>query len=106
MKGEFEESIKEEEKINAKLKKQGKGTITLRDGIRFFAPNDQLQDNFHYAPDFDSPVPETLGYEELNLLSDPSFDRERLDTFRNREILPESYVEQHGRNLRSHIPYA
>ena len=44
MKRELKESIQEEDKINAQRKKQGKASITLiiKDGIRFFAPNDQL----------------------------------------------------------------
>ena len=45
MKRELQESIQEEDKLNAQRKKQGKAGLTLiiKDGIRFFAPNDQLQ---------------------------------------------------------------
>merc|ERR1712222_160621 len=66
MKRELKESIQEEDKINAQRKKQGKASITLiiKDGIRFFAPNDQL---------------------------------------RNKEVLPDAYVEQYGRDLRLHV---
>jgi hypothetical protein len=104
-KGELKESIQEEDKINGQRKKQGKASITLmiKDDIRFFAPNDQLRDKYHHAPDLDSPIPGTLGDTELARLADPSLYRERLETFRNREILPEAYVEQYGRDLRFHV---
>jgi hypothetical protein len=104
MKRELQESIEEEDKLNAQRKKEGKATITLiiKDGLRFFAPNDQLRDKFHHAPDLDSPIPETLGEAELARLSKSGLYRERLETFRNREILPEAYVEQTGRDLRLH----
>lgn len=36
-------------------------------------------------------------------LADPSLYRERLKTFRNKEILPDAYVEQHGRDFRFHV---
>ena len=49
-----------------------------------------------------TPIPGTLGDAELARLADPSLYRERLETFRNREILPEAYVEQYGRDLRFH----
>ena len=44
MKRELKESIEEEDKINAQRKKEGKASLTLiiKDGIRFFAFNDQL----------------------------------------------------------------
>jgi hypothetical protein len=102
---ELKESIQEEDKINGQRKKQGKSSITLiiKDGIRFFAPNDQLRDKYHHAPDLDSPIPGTLGGTELSRLSDPSLYRERIETFRNREILPEAYVEQYGGALRFHV---
>ena len=105
MERELKESIQEEDKLNAQRKKQGKASITLiiKDGIRFFAPNDQLRDKYHHAPDLDSPIPGTLGDAELARLADPSLYRERLETFRNREILPEAYVEQYGRDLRFHV---
>ena len=104
-KRELQESIQEEDKLNARRKKQGKGNITLmiKDGIRLFAPNDQLRDKYHHAPDLNSPIPGTLGAAELARLADPSLYRERLETFRNREILPEAYVEQYGRDLRFHV---
>ena len=51
----------------------------------------------------DSPIPGTLGDTELARLADPSLYRERLETFRNREILPEAYVEQYGRDIRFHV---
>ena len=104
MNRELEESIREEDKINAQRKKDGKGNIALiiKDGIRFFAPNNQLRDKFHHAPDLDSPIPGILGDSELARLADPSLYRERLETFRKREILPEAYVEQYGRDLRFH----
>jgi len=105
MKQELKESIEEEDKLNAQRKKQGKASITLiiKDGIRFFAPNDQLRDKYHHAPDLNSPIPGTLSDAELARLSNPSLYRERLETFRNREILPEAYVEQYGRDLRFHV---
>jgi len=55
MKQELKESIEEEDKINGQRKKEGKEIITLiiKDGIRLFAPNDQLRDKFHHAPDLD-----------------------------------------------------
>jgi len=98
MKRELKESIEEENKINAQRKKQGKGNITLmiKDGIRLFAPNEQLRDKFHHAPDLESPIPETLGDSKLVRLSNPSLYRERLETFRNEEILSEVFVEQVG----------
>ena len=65
--------------------------------------NDQLRDKYHHAPDLNSPIPGTLGDAELARLSNPSLYRERLETFRNREILPEAYVEQYGRDLRFHV---
>jgi hypothetical protein len=104
MKRELQESIEEEDKLNAQRKKDGKATITLiiKDGLRFFAPNDKLRDKFHHATDLDSPIPETLGEAELARLSKSGLYRERLETFRNREILPEAYVEQTGRDLRLH----
>lgn len=102
---ELKESIQEEKKLNAKRKKQGKATITLivKDGIRLFTTRDQLRDKFHHARDLGSPIPGTLGNGELARLADPSLYRERLETFRNKEILPEAYVEQYGRDLRSHV---
>ena len=104
MKQELKESIQEEDKINAQRKKQGKASITLiiKDGIRFFAPNDQLRDKYNHAPDLDSPIPETLGDGELAHLAYPSLYRERLETFRNKEVLPDVYVEYYGRDLRFH----
>ena len=101
MKQELQESIREEDKLNAKRK--ARITLIIKDGIRFFAPNDQLRDKYHHAPDLDSPIPGTLGDTELARLADPSLYRERLETFRNREILPEAYVEQYGRDLRFHV---
>ena len=71
----------------------------IKDGIRLFAPNEQLRDKFHHAPDLDSPIPGTLGDAELARLSDPSLYQERLEAFRNEDILPEAYVEQYGRDL-------
>jgi hypothetical protein len=101
MKQELQESIREEDKLNAKRK--ASITLIIKDGIRFFAPNDKLRDKYHHAPNLDSPIPETLGDAELARLADPSLYRERLETFRNREILPEAYVEQYGRDLRFHV---
>jgi len=74
MKRELKESIEEEDKLNAQRKKEGKGNITLmiKDGIRLFAPNEQLRDKFHHALDLDSPIPGTLGDAELARLSNPS----------------------------------
>jgi len=105
MEQELKESVEEEDKLNAQRKKEGKGSITLmiKDGIRLFAPNEQLRDKFHHALDLDSPIPGTLGDAKLARLTDPSLYRERLETFRNREILPEAYVEQYGRDLRLHV---
>ncbi len=105
MKRELKESIQEEDKINAQRKKQGKASITLiiKDGIRFFAPNDQVWDKYHHAPDLDSPIPGTLVDGELARLADPILYRERLETFRNKEVLPDAYVEQYGRDLRFHV---
>ena len=42
MERKLKESIQEKDKINAQRKKQGKASITLiiKNGIRFFAPND------------------------------------------------------------------
>jgi len=105
MERELKESIEEEDKLNAQRKKQGKESITLiiKDGIKLFTPNNQLRDKFHHAPDLDSPIPGTLGDTGLARLTDPSLYRERLETFRDREILPEAYVEQYGRDLRLHV---
>ena len=105
MERELKESIEEEDKLNAQRKKEGRGNLTLiiKDGIRLFATNDQLRDKFHHVPNLDSPIPGTLGDTELARLADPSLYRERLETFRNEEILPEAYVEQYGRDLRLHV---
>ena len=105
MERELKESIQEEDKINAQRNEHGKASITLiiKDGIRFFAPNDQLRDKYHHAPDLDSPIPRTLVDGEVARLADPSLYRERLETFRNRKVLPEAYVEQYGRDLRLHV---
>jgi hypothetical protein len=105
MERELKESIEEENKLNAQRQKERKGNITLmiKNGTRLFAPNDKLRDKFHHAPNLDSPIPETLGDAELARLTNPSQYRERLKTFRNKEILPESYVEQYGRDLRLHV---
>lgn len=102
---ELEESIKEENKINAQRKKQGKPPIilTIRDGIRFFEPMEQLRDKYHHAPAVKSPIPESLGEMELARLSDPKLYRERLETFRNKEILPDAFVEQYGQDIRFHV---
>lgn len=91
MKRELKESIEEEDKLNADRKKQGKGNITLmiKDGIRLFAPNEQLRDKLHHAPNLDSPIPEILGYAELSRLSNPNLYKERLEIFRNEDILPD-----------------
>ena len=105
MKRELKESIQEEHKVNAQRKKQGKASITLitKDGIKFFALNDQLRDKYHHAPDLDSPIPGTLAGGELACLADENLYRERLKTFRNKEILPDAYVQQYGRDLRLYI---
>ena len=105
MERELKESIQEEDKINSQRKKQGKASITLiiKDSVRFFAPHDQLRDKYHHAPDLDSPIPGTLVDGELARLADPSLYRERLETFRNKEVLPDAYVEQYGRDLRLHV---
>lgn len=83
MKQELKESIKEQDKLNAERQKQSKKAITLiiKDGMRFFVPNDQLPDKFHHAPNLDSPIPGTLGEAELARLADPSLYKERLQTF-------------------------
>ena len=51
MKRELQESIEEEDKLNAQRKKDGKATITLiiKDDLRFLAPNDTLRDKFHQS---------------------------------------------------------
>lgn len=77
--------------------------LLIKDGIRLFATRDQLRDKYHHAPNLGSPIPATLGNGELARLADPSLHRERLETFRNKEVLPEAYVEQYGRDLRSHV---
>ena len=86
MKRELKESIQEEHKVNAQRKKQGKASITLitKDGIKFFALNDQLRDKYHHAPDLDSPISGTLVDGELARLADPSLYRKRLETLRNK----------------------
>jgi hypothetical protein len=105
MRRNLRESIRKQDKLNAERKAQGKPSITvmIKDGITFFAPNEQLRDKFHHALDSGSPIPETLGEYELARLSDPNLYQERLQTFRDRDILPEAYVEQYGRDLRSHV---
>ena len=105
MKRELKKSIQEENKINAQRKKQGKTSITLiiKDGIRLFAANDQLRDKYHHAPNLDSPIPGTLADGELARLADPSLHRERLEILRDREVLPDAYVKQYGRDLRLHV---
>ena len=102
---DLDESIEKEEKLNAQRKKERKKNITLmvKDGIILFAPNEKLRDKYHHAPDLHSPIPETLGDAELARLSNPSHYQERLETFRNEDILPEAYVEQYGRDLRLHV---
>lgn len=81
--------------------------MIIKNGIKFFVPNDQLRDKYHHAPDLDSPIPRTLVEGELARLADPSLYRERLETFRNKEVLTDAYVEQYGRDLRLHVldPY-
>ena len=37
------------------------------------------------------------------LLANPSLYRERLKTFRNREVLPESYIERYVQEVRRHV---
>ena len=105
MKRELKKSIQEEYKINAQRKKQWKSSITLiiKGDIRFFAPNDQLQDKYHHAPDLDSPISRTLVNSELDRLLNLSLYRERLKIFWNREVLPEAYVEQYGWDFRLHV---
>ena len=105
LKRELKESIKEEKKINALRRERGKGNITLiiKDGVRFFALNDQLRDKFHHATDLNSPIPKTLIDGELTRLANPSLHRERLQVFRNKKILPDAYVEQYGQSLRLHV---
>lgn len=101
----MKESIEEEGKINAELKKQENVCITLiiKDGKRFFVPHDQLRDKFHHAKELLLPIPETLANGKLTYLSNPSFHQKKLETFRNKEILPDTYVEQYAQNLRLHV---
>lgn len=101
MKRELKESIEEEDKLNDQRKKGI--TLIIENGIRFFAPNDQLRNKFHHALNLDSSIPRTLGDSELTRLADPTLYLERLETFRNREILSEAYVEQYGRDLKFHV---
>ena len=77
--------------------------MIIKGDIRFFAPNDQLQDKYHHAPDLDSPISRTLVNSELDRLLNLSLYRERLKIFWNREVLPEAYVEQYGWDFRLHV---
>lgn len=105
IKRELKKSTQEESKINSQREKQGKTSITLiiKNGIRFFVPNDKLRDKFHHAPELDSPISGTLADGKLARLTDPRLHRERLNTFRNKEILLYAYVEQYRRDLRLHV---
>jgi len=102
LKKQFEKSIKEEANLNQQREKYGRGRLTAicKGELKLFAENSHLRDKFHHAPDLDSPIPPTLGIQELNRLSNSNLYKERLKVFRNREILPETYVEQFGRDLR------
>ena len=102
---ELIESVQEEDKLNADLEKRGrtvKVILIIKDGMRFFVSHDLLADKFHHSPDLNSPIPVTLSDTELRRLSNPKLYRERRETFRNKEILPEAFVEQTGRDLRLH----
>lgn len=52
-------SIKEQERINQEREPEGKDliTLTIRDGVYFFAENAQFRDKFHHAKDLGSPIP-------------------------------------------------
>lgn len=104
-KKDFEKAIKEESKLNERRRKAGRGLLTVifKGDLKLLAENDHLRDKFHHSPDLGSPLPATLSIKELARLSNPSLYEERLETFRNREILPETYVEQYGRDLRFEI---
>lgn len=100
---ELIESVQEEDKLNADLEKRGrkvKVTLIIKDGMKFFVPHDLLADKFHHSPDLNSPIPVTLSDAELRRLSNPKLYRERLEAFRNKEILPKAFIEQTGRDLR------
>lgn len=101
-KEELEKSIKEEAKLNQQREKYGRGRLTAicKGELKLFAENSQLRDKFHHAPALDSPIPPTLGIQELNRLSNSKLYEERLKVFRNEEILPETDVKQLGRDLR------
>ena len=68
--------------------------------MRFFVTHDQLRDKFHHAPDLGSPIPETLANGELEHLANPSLYRERLETFRDKKILPDAYIKEYGKRFR------
>lgn len=74
MERELTESIQEKNKINIQRKKMGKSIITLiiKNGIPFFALNDQLRDKYHHALDLDSSITGILVDDELARLADPS----------------------------------
>lgn len=91
---DLNDSIEEENKLNANRKGKTKVTVMIKDGRRWFAPNDQLRDKFFHAPDLDSPIPGRLDLEHTRSLP----YRERLEY-----ILPEVYIEQYRRDLRFHI---
>jgi hypothetical protein len=104
---ELKEFIEEEDKLKAERSKRGRGqeyvTVMIKDGRRLFAPDSQVQYKFHHALETDSPLPDTLSHAEVNRLSNSSRYEERLETFRNPEILPDAYVRHHARDLRLNV---
>ena len=75
----------------------------IKNNRKFFAPHQPLRDKFHHFYDLNSPISETLGEAEVLRLVDNNLLKERLATFRNRDLLLEAYVEQFGRDLRLHV---
>lgn len=104
---ELKQALEEEAKINAERDRKGKGRVTLiiKNGVRLFVENDQLRDKFHHAPDLNTKLPKTLSYAELNRLSQGHLHKERIETFRDRDILPEENVVGFGKDLRRHVSH-
>ena len=101
----MKESIQEKDKINVKRKKQGKINVIsiIKNGVRFFASNGQLRGKYHHVPDLDSPISGTFVDGKLTPLADLNLYQERLETFRNKKVLPDAYAEEYNQDFRFYV---
>lgn len=102
---ELVEAMEEEDRLNYErsMKNRSEITVSIKNGLVLYAIHDQLRDKYHHAPDLNSKLPESLNKSELIRLADKNNYKERLATFRDREVLPEQYVKQYGCDLRRYI---